>query len=108
MCQNRSHFPTTGRKRGNEPLSLIHSDVCWKMNVKSLGGAEYFVTFIDDKTHFTWVYVIKHKDEVFQKFCEWKVMVEKSTGYKVVQIMVESLHRQNLKGISKEKAFVMS
>ena len=80
---HRSHFPTTGRKRGNEPLSLIHSDVCGKMNVKSLGGAEYFVTFIDDKTHFTWVYVIKHKDEVFQKFCEWKVMVEKSTGYKV-------------------------
>ena len=28
----------------------LHSDVCRKMNAPSLGGAEYFLTFIDDKT----------------------------------------------------------
>ena len=27
-----------------------------------------------------WIYIIKHKDEVFQKFLEWKAVVEKSTG----------------------------
>ena len=44
---HRSHFPTSGGKRSNEPLGLIHSDVCSKMNAKSLSGAKYFLTFID-------------------------------------------------------------
>ena len=39
-------------KRGNtcksEPLSLVHSDVCGPLATMSLGGAHYFVTFIDD------------------------------------------------------------
>ena len=38
------------------PLELVHSDVCGKMGQKSLGGAEYFLTFVDDYTHYTWVY----------------------------------------------------
>ena len=80
---HRRRFPTTGRKQGEYPQSLIHSDVCGKVNVRTLGGAEYFVTFIDDKTHFTWVYVLKHKHEVFQKFVEWKAMVERTLGHKV-------------------------
>ena len=79
----RCCFPTTGRRRGEEPLSIVHSDVCRKVNMKSQGGAEYFLTFIDDNTHFTWVYVLKHKYEVFQQFLKWKAMVEKSSGYKL-------------------------
>ena len=39
-----------------EPLDLVHSNVCGKMNAKSLGGAEYFLTFINDRTHYVWVY----------------------------------------------------
>ena len=78
----RSSFPTDGRRRGRDPLSLVHSDICGKV-AKSLGGSEYFLTFIDDKTHFTWVYVLKCKDEVFKKFLEWKTMVERSSGHKL-------------------------
>lgn len=50
------------------------------MNAKSLSGAEYFLTFIDENTHYVWVYVLKRKGEVFQKFPEWKSVAEKSTG----------------------------
>ena len=58
----------------------MHSDVCGKMNTQSLSGAEYFLTFIDDKTRYVWVYVLKCKDQVFERFLEWKALVEKSTG----------------------------
>ena len=54
--------------------------MCGKIGTKSLGGGEYFVTFIDDHTHHVWVYILERKDEVFQQFREWKVQVEKSTG----------------------------
>lgn len=77
---HRSQFSTSGGKLSQEPLDLVHSDVCGKMSSKSLSGAEYFMTLIDDKTRYVWVYVLKRKDQVFEKFREWKALVEKSTG----------------------------
>ena len=48
----RRKFPTNGGKWSGELLGLVHSDVCGKMNAKSLSGAEYFLTFIDDKSRY--------------------------------------------------------
>ena len=79
---HRSEFPQSS-SRQTEVLGLIHSDVCGKMSKKSLGGAEYFLTFIDDKSRFTWVYFLRTKGEVFEKFQEWQSMVEKASGKKV-------------------------
>ena len=79
----RSQLPLYSEKRKWKPLELIHSDVCGKISSKSLGRAEYFVTFIDDKTRYVWAYAIKKKSDVFQKFCEWKAEVEKSLGQSV-------------------------
>ena len=73
----RRKFSTDGGKRSGELLGLVHSDVCGKMNAKSLSGAEYFLTFIDDKS-LVWVYILKHKDDVFPCFLEWKALVERS------------------------------
>ena len=64
-------------------LGLVHSDVCGKMSAQSLGGAEYFLTFIDDKTRYMWVYVLRRKNQVFEQFLEWKALVKKSTGRKL-------------------------
>ena len=61
-------------KRAVKPLELVHSDVCGKLKNKSLSSSEYFLTFIDDRTHFTWVYMLKKKGDVFQKFKEWRAM----------------------------------
>ena len=40
------------------------------------GGKRYFITFIDDYSRFTYVFLIKTKDEAFEKFKEFKTMVE--------------------------------
>jgi hypothetical protein len=61
-------------------LELVHIDVCGPMQTKSLGGASYFLIFIDDRTRFTWVYFIRKKSDVFEYFKEFKNMVEKKTG----------------------------
>lgn len=37
-----------GSTHKSEPLLLVHSDVCGPMPTMCLGGASYFVTFIDD------------------------------------------------------------
>ena len=53
------------------------------MPVKSIGGSLYYVTFIDDFSRNTWMYLIKTKDEVFGKFQEFKVEVENLTDKKI-------------------------
>ena len=86
----RRNFPTDGGKRSGDLLGLVHSDVCGKMNAKSLSGGEYFLTFIDDKSRYVWVYILKHKDDVFPCFLEWKALVERSTNQKLM-----ALHTDN-------------
>ena len=80
--QHKATFPVRSDcEKTKEPLDLVHSDVCGKINCKSVSGAEYFLTFVDDKTRYTWVYVLKRKSDVFAKFKEWKV--ERLTGRKL-------------------------
>ena len=49
------------------------------MQTRSLGGAFYFLLFIDDCTRYTWVYFLRRKSDVFKYFKEFRNMVEKKT-----------------------------
>ena len=60
-------------------LDLIHSHICGPMSIRALSVAECFVTFIDDHSMKTWIYFLKTKDEVFNRFKEFKALVENLT-----------------------------
>ena len=81
-----SKFPSESNNRSQEILQLIHSDVCGPMNVDSIGGSRYFVTFIDDKSRFMMVFFMKHKNEVLESFKEYKALVERQTSKKIKTI----------------------
>ena len=49
----------------------------------SLGGAAYFVTFIDDFSWKLWVYPLRRKDEVLSIFQHFVTLVETQIGKKV-------------------------
>ena len=87
---HKSQFPTTGGKRAKEPLGLVHSDVCGKIETSSLGGGHYFLTFIDDYTRYVWMYILKSKNQVFEKFVEWKALVETSSGRKLKTLRTDN------------------
>ncbi|PKA55182.1 Retrovirus-related Pol polyprotein from transposon TNT 1-94 [Apostasia shenzhenica] len=70
----------TSNKRSKNISEYVHSDVWGPSPVTSLGGAKYFVTFIDDYLRKVWVYFLQHKSEVFEKFKYWKANIEKTTG----------------------------
>ena len=89
MCRRRGHFKTSYTP-ANEILELVHSDVCGKMHHTSIEGAEYFLMFTDDKSHYSWVYPLKTKDQVFSGFLEWKTLVKKSSGK-----TLKTLHTDN-------------
>eukprot|EP00253_Pinus_taeda_P003561 PITA_03561 len=75
--QHKERFPAGKSIRAKAPLEIVHSDVCGPMQVPSLGGNRYVLTFIDDYTRKTWVYMLKQKSEVFEKFRHFKTLVEK-------------------------------
>ena len=79
---HRSPFNHSDRM-ASKRLELVHTDLCGKMGAKSIGGAEYFITFTDDKTRYSWVYPLKTKDQAFGCFLEWKAEVKRSSGKKL-------------------------
>ena len=64
-------------------LEIVHSNVCGPMLSSSLSGYVYYVSFIDDFSHKTWIYFLKRKDEVLSKFKEFKALVENHTKKKI-------------------------
>ena len=46
-----------------KPFNLIHCDIWGRYKYSSLSGAHYFLTIVDDYTQFTWIFLMKHKDE---------------------------------------------
>ncbi len=83
-------FPVGESKRAAQPLDLVHSDVCEKLNARTMGGAEYFLTFIDDCTRYFWVYLLKHKSEVIKSFQKWKAGVENESSRKVKALRTDN------------------
>ena len=75
--QHKESFPAGKSIREKAPLEIVHSDVCGPMQIPSFAGNKYVLTFIDDYTRKTSVYVLKQKSEVFEKFCHFKTLVEK-------------------------------
>ena len=66
-------------------LDLVHSDSCGLITVTSLGGYNYYVTFIDYHSQKTWIYFLKTKEskEVLDKFKEFKAQVENLLGRRI-------------------------
>ena len=58
---------------------MIDNDVFGPIPIPSLGKSMYYVSFIDDFSRNTWIYFLRNKSEVFDKFKEFKAMVENQT-----------------------------
>jgi hypothetical protein len=56
------------------------------VSVPSLGGSLYYVSFIDDFSWKTWIYFLRKKSEVFDKFKGFKSLVENHT-YKNIKVL---------------------
>ena len=57
-------------------FDLIHLDVWGPSPVIALSQHRYYVTFIDDYTRCTWVYLMRNKSEVFFHFTHFLQMIK--------------------------------
>ncbi|GKB15642.1 zinc finger, CCHC-type containing protein [Tanacetum coccineum] len=71
----RKPFPHQMEK-AKDLLGLIHTDVCGPFRIMSREGARYFITFTNNFSHYGYVYLMKHKHEVFETFKVFQYEVE--------------------------------
>ncbi|RVW83569.1 Copia protein [Vitis vinifera] len=64
-------------------FSLVHSDVWGPSRIKNISGTRWFVTFVDDHTRVTWVFLMKEKSEVGHIFQTFNLMVQNQFNSKI-------------------------
>ncbi|PRQ60643.1 putative RNA-directed DNA polymerase [Rosa chinensis] len=65
---------TSSSSRASNPFEIVHSDI-WGPVLESYDGFKYFVTFVDDFTRITWLYLLKLKSEVVDVFKDFHKLI---------------------------------
>ena len=60
------------------------------MQSNTLGGALYYVTFINDHSRKVWAYALKSKDQVLDVFKDFHVKVERQIGKQLKSVRVDN------------------
>jgi histone deacetylase 1/2 len=88
--QGKSHqlpYPVS-TSVSSSPLDLVFSDV-WGPAPTSVGRHDYYVSFIDDYSKFTWIYLLRRKSEVFQCFHDFQNLVERQFNRKIRAVQTD-------------------
>jgi histone deacetylase 1/2 len=64
------------------PLEQVFSDV-WGPTHLSVGKNSYYVSFIDDYSKFSWIFLLKKRPDVYQVFLNFQQYVERQFGTKI-------------------------
>ncbi|RVW56514.1 Retrovirus-related Pol polyprotein from transposon TNT 1-94 [Vitis vinifera] len=86
ICQFAKHTRTVYPQIPYKPstvFSLVHSDVWGPSQIKNISGTRWFVTFVDDHTRVTWVFLMKEKSEVGHIFQTFNLMVQNQFNSKI-------------------------
>jgi hypothetical protein len=78
----KTAFPSSDN-RETSILDMIHYDVCGPMSSAYLSGCLYYVIFIDEFPRKSWNLFMNTKGQVFNRFQEFKALVENQTGMKI-------------------------
>jgi hypothetical protein len=70
-------------ERATDLLEIIHTDMCRPISISTRGGYRYFLTFTDELSRYGYVYLIKLKSEMFEKFKEFQNKVENHRKRKI-------------------------
>jgi hypothetical protein len=70
-------------ERAIDLLEIIHTDVCGPMSILTRDEYRYFLTFTDDLSRYGYVFLMKHKYEIFEKFKEFQNEVKNHRNRKI-------------------------
>jgi len=65
-----------GAYRASDVLELIHTDICGQFPTPSWNGQQYFISFIDDYSRYSYLFLIHEKSQSLDVFKSFKAEVE--------------------------------
>ena len=71
-------------------LGEHYSHLCGPMKSPSFNGRRYFFIIFYDYIGMSWVYFLKEKSKKFEKFVEFKALVENMSGYLIKTLCIDS------------------
>ena len=74
--QKRTSFPEQAEYRAQQPLELVHGDLCGPITPETLSGNKYFLLLVDDRSHFMWLTVLPSKDRAAAAIREFQARAE--------------------------------
>lgn len=80
---------TSSFHQSSQLLDTIHSDLMGPISPPTKSGARYVMTFINDHTRYNTCYLLKSKDEAFEKVKQFQSMIEKQTGKQIVKLKTD-------------------
>ena len=86
MSSENYQTPHKSVFRESKPLDLIHSDICELDGTLTRNGKRYFITFIDDCSNYTFVYLMKNKSEAFDMFKVFLTEIENQFRKKIKRL----------------------
>jgi transposase InsO family protein len=79
---HRASFPSRVVPRVSSPFELVHSDV-WGPITTVSNKFHYFVTFVDDFSRMTWLFLMKNRSELFAIFQIFRNMIKTQFAQKI-------------------------
>jgi len=74
---------TGTREKAVELLEVVHSDICGPLQVNTISGERYFITFIDEWSGHIAITLLKAKSEALGAFQAYKMRAEKEAGKEI-------------------------
>nr|GEW01401.1 hypothetical protein [Tanacetum cinerariifolium] len=92
---HQKHHKSKTDFASNQPLYLLHMDLCGPMRVESINGKLYVLVVVDDFSRYTWVLFLHSKDEasevgISQKFSAARTSQQNGVMERKNQTLVEA------------------
>jgi len=74
--QVKSSFKSINIVYAQRHLELLHIDLLGPVRTASLSGKQYGFVIVNDFFRYTWILFLKHKDEAFEVFKTFCILVQ--------------------------------
>ncbi|KAH9667020.1 retrovirus-related pol polyprotein from transposon RE1 [Citrus sinensis] len=86
--QSKQSFKSTETKT-KTALELIHTDLWGPAPILSTHGHRYYISFVDDKTRYTWLFPLVAKSQALETFITFKNQIEKQSNLTIKALQTD-------------------
>lgn len=89
LCiKGKGHTLPFGKERSirSKPSDLIHLDVQGPISIASYGGERYFITFTDDASRFTWLFLLQSRSQVTETYIQLENHLKTQFGFTIKKV----------------------